>query len=151
MLVCNNQSEISITWRWCRSVCRPRTRVSWPPATWHKMTSPPALLQQLRLPRPHHDLSSSRSYQQTLQHCLAPLSCWNCACDDSWSRNNSHRSQSCRTLYTWTCQPIRDQYYYVSSNQRLVSLCFNQSENSIIMSRPIRDEHIYVSTNQGWG
>ena len=49
-----------------------------------------------------------------------------------------------------TCrsQPIRDEYYCVSTNLRSVLLGVNQSEMSIVLYQPIREQYCFVSTNQ---
>ena len=58
------------------------------------------------------------------------------------------------------CRPIRDENWFVSTNQRWSLSCVNQSEMSIVLCqlirvehcfcRPIRDEYWFVSTNQRW-
>ena len=44
--------------------------------------------------------------------------------------------------------PIRDEYYYVSTNQRLVLICVNKSEISFDLCQPIKSE-CYLGTEHG--
>ena len=84
--------------------------------------------------------------------------------DGSWSRRNTYNSNltcatdavhslskvlddvHCTTLHCQDSsqlqQPIRDQYYTVSTNQRSVLYCVNQSEISIILWQLIRREYL---------
>ena len=39
-------------------------------------------------------------------------------------------------------QPIRDQYFYLSTNQRSVLILINQSEISIYINQPIRNQYL---------
>ena len=52
------------------------------------------------------------------------------------------------TQVTCRSQPIRDEYYCVSTNLRSVLLGVNQSEMSIVLYQPIREQYCFVSTNQ---
>ena len=75
-------------------------------------------LQLPRVPQSHQTLHNQREQQQS---------------EEAWQRlvfticNNNNQSEISITM----CQQIRDQYHNVSTNQRSVSQCVNQSEISV--------------------